>query len=137
MQDDDPPIHDRAIEDPRDSCCGLEAKLEQPAAHRAGMGHAQVWAKRLHPFRVSQESRNQAGRQGQDALFDALTVEGDGPRHDGSIAYSLCPPLASIRGDRSRKPRQRNDDAAPVCEIDTQLIVCDLDAAGERTQFRA
>jgi hypothetical protein len=45
--------------------------------------------------------------------------------------------ISSVCGYQSRKPRKRNDDAASVGEIDTQLIVCDLDAAGERTQFRA
>jgi hypothetical protein len=46
-------------------------------------------------------------------------------------------PSSSVCGYQPRKPRKRNDDAASVGEIDTQLIVCHLDAAGERTQFRA
>jgi len=64
MQDDDASIHDRAPEDPRDSLCGLEAEFEQLTTHGAGMGHAQVRAERFHPFRVSHESGDQAGRQG-------------------------------------------------------------------------
>jgi hypothetical protein len=57
---------------------------------------------------------------------DALAVAEQLPLTPGS---SAC-------GDQSRKPRERNDDAAAVREIDTQLIDCDLDAASERTQFR-
>ena len=44
VQHDDPSIHDRAIEDPRDPLCRFEAEFEQPAAHRACMGHAEVQA---------------------------------------------------------------------------------------------
>jgi hypothetical protein len=94
MQEDGPPVHDRAAKDPRDALGCLEATLGQSATHRSGMTHARVWAERLHPLRASQESGDHTGRQREGVAFDALAGEGDGPGHNGSIAYSLCLSLA-------------------------------------------
>jgi hypothetical protein len=69
---------------------------------------------------------------------DAQVLVRSGPVYAFTVAQQLPRTASSgVCGCQSRKPRKRNDDAASVGEIDTQLIVGDLDAAGERTQFRA
>jgi hypothetical protein len=45
-------------------------------------------------------------------------------------------PSRSVYGEQPREPRERDDDPSAVRKVDTQLIVRDLYAAGERATFR-
>jgi hypothetical protein len=54
------------------------------------MGHAQIRTERLHSLRIPKKSSEEAGIESEDLAFDAPVVEGDGPSHWRSIAYSLC-----------------------------------------------
>ena len=66
MQHHNLPADERAVEDPRYSFRSLQAKLEQTAAHCAGVRHTKVRTVYLHAFGVSQKTRDESGGQLQN-----------------------------------------------------------------------
>jgi hypothetical protein len=104
VEKDDSPFNDRAIEHPGNSFGRLDPQLEEPTTHRSRMRHAQIWTMDLHALRVSNETGDEAAREGQDFILNPPTEEADGPGHDRSIAFTLCMMTKRTRANLTSHP---------------------------------
>jgi hypothetical protein len=78
------------------------------------MRHAKVRTENFHPFRISQESGDEAARQGEDFILHPLAVEGNPPSHWRIIALLLYFATAITRADVVATGAARHDRATTM-----------------------
>ena len=89
------------------------------------------------PRDLSGSSCAGAPRTGQQPGDTQVLICG-GPVYPFTVPQELpVRPGRRVRRHQSGKPREWNDDASAICQIDAQLVISHLDPASERAQFRA